>query len=161
MALSRTQEEALSLLFGDEQLEHREIAERIGVHYNTLSRWLHGSNGPASQEFAREYERRLGQAAAACRRRLREHSQDAVSTLLHVMRGAYSVGQVGLAKVRLDAAESVLDRIGVPKATRLDIGNLSDEELEAEIERRIAERGLANAAEGEGAPSGAEAAGAG
>jgi transcriptional regulator with XRE-family HTH domain len=159
MALSRTQEEALSLLFGEERLPQQEIAARLGIAESTLSKWINGLNGPSSREFEAEYERRLSQIAGQCRRRLRKLGMEAVTTLEHVMTGSYGPRMVGVAKARLDAAESVLDRIGVPKSSKVEIGTLSDEELEAEIERRIAERGLA--AEGEGPPAGAEAAGAG
>ncbi len=152
MALTSKHLQALDLLLGPERLTQEQIAERLGITPTTLTNWLHGRN---HVEFKAEYDRRLADAANRARRMLQEHALRATSRVVECMDGRYSYTEAAVARVRLDAAKTLLARIGVAEVTKLDVTKLSDEELEAEIERRVAERGI-SAPEGEGGDSPAE-----
>lgn len=48
--------------------KHRAVASRLGIHFTTLSAWLHGHRTPSAEaaiEFARTYDRNWAEALVA------------------------------------------------------------------------------------------------
>jgi len=108
------------------------VAEEMGVHHGTIYDWLR------RPEFAAELDARIAEGREVAMRSLRASAATAAETLREV---AESGDQYDGPRVK--AAEAILDRIGLPVDSRVQVqvsGRLDVAKLtEAELEQLVAE----------------------
>lgn len=101
--LTEKQIQALSLMFGGEKLTQTEIAKRVGVQRKTLSNWK------KSKEFKAAFDGLINQ-------QLQDIAPRALDTLVSLLEAESE-------KIRLDAAQALLDRAGYTKENKISVGS--------------------------------------
>ena len=101
--LTEKQIQALSLMFGGEKLTQTEIAKRVGVQRKTLSNWK------KSKEFKAAFDGLINQ-------QLQDIAPRALDTLVSLLNAQSE-------KIRLDAAQALLDRAGFTKENKISVGS--------------------------------------
>ena len=101
--LTEKQIQALSLMFGGEKLTQTEIAKRVGVQRKTLSNWK------KSKEFKAAFDGLINQ-------QLQDIAPRALDTLVSLLNAQSE-------KIRLDAAQALLDRAGYTKENKISVGS--------------------------------------
>ncbi len=107
-----------------------EVARRVGVRRETVSRWAHHDAVPAVEAEKEKRAATFADSVAEARAKLKEAAGKAADVL---------VAQLGAGDpaVAAAAARTLLDRVGVPRAevvvqeaAPLDLSELTDAELE-------------------------------
>ena len=102
-SLTEKQIQALSLMFNGEKLTQTEIAKRVGVQRKTLSNWK------KSKEFKAAFDGLINQ-------QLQDIAPRALDTLVSLLNAQSE-------KIRLDAAQALLDRAGYTKENKISVGS--------------------------------------
>ena len=102
-SLTEKQIQALSLMFNGEKLTQTEIAKRVGVQRKTLSNWK------KSKPFKTAFDSLINQ-------QLQDIAPRALDTLVSLLEAESE-------KIRLDAAQALLDRAGYTKENKISVGS--------------------------------------
>ncbi len=101
--LTEKQIQALSLMFSGEKLTQTEIAKRVSVQRKTLSNWK------KNKEFKAAFDGLINQ-------QLQDIAPRALDTLVSLLNAQSE-------KIRLDAAQALLDRAGYTKENKISVGS--------------------------------------
>lgn len=101
--LSPKQVECLRLMFSDRKMTNKSISERLGVTQDTISRWKR------SKAFKAAFDNLINQ-------QLQDIAPRALDTLVSLLEAESE-------KIRLDAAQALLDRAGYTKENKISVGS--------------------------------------